>query len=367
MSKSLEDLAVISYGKDYKSNPKGDAEIPIIGTGGLMGYTTVALNKGASVLTGRKGSINNPIYVEGEFWNVDTIFCIKAKKEVSTKWLYYNLCNTDLSKLNEATGVPSVNSASLYRLRFKNFDIKSQTKIAQILTTIDNVIEKTETAIAKYEAIKQGMMQDFFTRGIGANGELRPSYEEAPELYQESALGWIPREWEVKRLEDFLEMKSGDGITSKTITEVGEYPVYGGNGLRGYTDRYTHEGLFILVGRQGALCGNIVLADRRFYASEHAVVVTILDSSDTLWLRAKLDSLNLNQYSESSAQPGLSVGKILKLKISLPPAEEQKKASLKMKSIDGKIEAEQRVLNKQTQLKQGLMQDLLTGKVSVKS
>ena len=69
MSKTLEDLAIITYGKDYKNNPKGDASVPIIGTGGLMGYTTIPLNSGEAVLTGRKGSINNPIYVEGEFWN----------------------------------------------------------------------------------------------------------------------------------------------------------------------------------------------------------------------------------------------------------------------------------------------------------
>ena len=84
MSKSLSELAHIFSGTDYKKNPPGD-NIPIYGTGGLMGYTSIPLYKGPAVLSGRKGSINNPMYIEGKFWNVDTIFCIKANEGVDTK------------------------------------------------------------------------------------------------------------------------------------------------------------------------------------------------------------------------------------------------------------------------------------------
>ena len=72
-----------------------------------------------------------------------------------------------------------------------------QRKIARILTTLDNLIEKTEALIAKYQAIKQGMMHDLFTRGVDAHGHLRPPQAEAPDLYKQSELGWIPKEWEV--------------------------------------------------------------------------------------------------------------------------------------------------------------------------
>jgi type I restriction enzyme S subunit len=88
-------------------------------------------------------------------------------------------------------------------------------KIAKILSTCDEVIEKTEAAIAKYKAIKQGMMHDLFTRGIDtATGKIRPSYQEASELYKESALGMIPKEWEVKRLEDVVVRKGEYGINA---------------------------------------------------------------------------------------------------------------------------------------------------------
>ena len=92
MSKKLQEIAILTYGKDYKSNPPGE-NIPIFGTGGIMGYTSKALNTGPAILSGRKGSINNPIFVEGDFWNVDTIFCIKALNGISPKWIYYSLCN----------------------------------------------------------------------------------------------------------------------------------------------------------------------------------------------------------------------------------------------------------------------------------
>ena len=365
MSKSLEEIGIILSGKDYKSNPPGD-NVPIYGTGGIMGYTSIPLYQGASVLTGRKGTINRPIYVEGDFWNVDTIFCVKANEGVDTKWLYYSFLNTDISKLNEATGVPSVSSKALYKLKFKWFELPEQRQIATILSTADAVIEKTQAAIAKYKAIKQGMLQDLFTRGIDTTtGKLRPSYQDAPELYKESKLGWIPKEWEVEKLGEVCSMKSGEGITSKSIYEMSDFPVYGGNGLRGFTNSFTHDGEFTLVGRQGALCGNITRVSGRFYASEHAVVVTVEKEIDVDWLSQKLNTMNLNQYSEASAQPGLSVNKILRLPILKPTFGEQKDIAKRLIAIDNKLHTEQDFLHKQQQIKAGLMGDLLSGRRKV--
>jgi type I restriction enzyme S subunit len=162
-------------------------------------------------------------------------------------------------------------------------------------------------------------------------------------------------------------MKSGEGITSKSIREIEDYPVYGGNGLRGFTSSFTHEGEYILIGRQGALCGNITRVRGKFYASEHAVVVTVFDKNNVDWLSQKLDDMNLNQYSEASAQPGLSVNKILKLPISKPPFDEQNRIADSLIAIDTKIQIEQNYLHKLQQLKAGLMSDLLSGKKKIKS
>ncbi|HHT9110020.1 MAG TPA: restriction endonuclease subunit S, partial [Candidatus Brocadiaceae bacterium] len=144
--------------------------------------------------------------------------------------------------------------------------------------------------------------------------------------FKKTAVGIISTDWEVTRLSELSNMKSGETITSKRISEIDIYPCYGGNGLRGYTSDYTHNGDFALIGRQGALCGNVQFVNGKFYASEHAVVVTPKVDTDIKWLYYMLVDMNLNQYSESSAQPGLSVAKILKLPITLPPTKAEQTA-----------------------------------------
>ena len=124
--------------------------------------------------------------------------------------------------------------------------------------------------------------------------------------------------WTKKKLKYVAELKSGNNITSDLISPSGDYLVYGGNGIRGYFHSYTHEGNHILIGRQGALCGNINNAQGKFWASEHAIVVTIIDGTSTQYLSYLLEMMNLNQYSQSAAQPGLSVENLKNLQVSLP-------------------------------------------------
>ena len=175
-------------------------------------------------------------------------------------------------------------------------------------------------------------------------------------------IGVIPEEWEVKPLSGVCSMKSGNSITSKNIDESGKFPCFGGNGLRGYTSSYTHDGTFPLIGRQGALCGNIQLVSSKFFASEHAVVVSPKHKTDMIWLSYVLARMNLNQYSESSAQPGLSVSKILLLPIPLPPLPEQTAIATALSDMDALLAQTEKILQKKKAIKQGLMQELLRAK-----
>lgn len=171
-----------------------------------------------------------------------------------------------------------------------------------------------------------------------------------------------PEFWSLLRLSDISNMKSGMTITSRDISESGIYPCYGGNGLRGYTSVYTHEGDYALVGRQGALCGNVQYVSGRFFASEHAVVVTPQKSTDINWLYHVLKSMNLNQYSESSAQPGLSVLKLLNLTVIVPKKSEQTAIASVLSDTDALIENLEKLIAKKRNIKQGVMQELLTGR-----
>lgn len=117
-----------------------------------------------------------------------------------------------ISKINDITAATTVKHLSVKDIqKAKSLfpSISVQQRIAAILTTIDTAIEKTETLIAKYQQIKTGLMHDLFTRGVLPNGQLRPPREQAPELYQETAIGWIPREWGVDRLETILRDSGG--------------------------------------------------------------------------------------------------------------------------------------------------------------
>ena len=137
-------------------------------------------------------------------------------------------------------------------------------------------------------------------------------------------LGEVPEHWELLPMQRVVHLKAGDGITSEEIDDVGDHPVFGGNGIRGFTDGYTHEGSFILIGRQGALCGNIHLARGKFWASEHAVVASAVRASNVGWLGHMLSAMRLNQYSDAAAQPGLAIDRIRALPIPLPPLDEQR-------------------------------------------
>lgn len=186
-----------------------------------------------------------------------------------------------------------------------------------------------------------------------------------PSGYKPSPLGPIPEDWEVKRLGEICtHFKSGNTITSKEINEDGLYPVYGGNGLRGYSNTFTHEGDFILIGRQGALCGNINYVEGRNHISEHAIAVQTDENMQ--WLKYKLENWNLNRFSESSAQPGLSVEKLVRYKLAIPTRLEQNKIADILQLWDTAIAKQTALIEKLNLRKRGLMQQLLTGKKRLK-
>ena len=160
-------------------------------------------------------------------------------------------------------------------------------------------------------------------------------------------VGKIPIHWPIKRIKDIVNLKSGDSITSDNITPNDDYPVFGGNGLRGYTNSYTHEGYYVLIGRQGALCGNINYAEGKFWASEHAIVAVAIKKHDTFWLGELLRMMNLNQYSNAAAQPGLAVERIKLLRIPVPPYEEQVLIASRLKDMISKNEKMVSILREQ--------------------
>lgn len=146
---------------------------------------------------------------------------------------------------------------------------------------------------------------------------------------------------EEKTLSKICNMKAGKFVSASDISDektLKNYPCYGGNGLRGYTQTFTHEGAFSLIGRQGALCGNIHRVTGQFHATEHALIVTPFGNIDTNWLYHKLKDMNLNQYATGVAQPGLSVKNLNEILLIVPSLEDQKHIVKQIEEIEDKIQ-----------------------------
>ena len=183
--------------------------------------------------------------------------------------------------------------------------------------------------------------------------------------------GDVPAHWECRRLKTLCEMQSGEAITAESIEEAGQYPVYGGNGLRGFSSMYTHDGAYVLIGRQGALCGNVHRVRGRFWASEHAVVATLYRDHSPGWFASLLQAMNLNQYSISAAQPGLSVDRVSNLWAPVPPQCEQAPIARFLDHIDHRIQkyirAKEKLIALLDEYKQALIHQAVTGQIDVRT
>lgn len=139
------------------------------------------------------------------------------------------------------------------------------------------------------------------------------------------------------KLGEICLLKAGKFVSANDISpeyNKGLYPCFGGNGIRGYVADYTHDGEFPLIGRQGALCGNVNLASGKFHATEHAVVVQPKIEMNVHWLYYALNAMNLGQYATGAAQPGLAVSKLETLSIEIPNISEQNKIAQTLYKVE---------------------------------
>lgn len=266
--------------------------------------------------------------------------------------------------------------------------LPQQKKIAKILSTVDEVIEKTEQAIAKYQAIKQGLMQDLFTRGIDPKtGKLRPSYQNAPELYKparseggESALGMIPKDWEVEELGSVGDVKMCKRIFSSQTKSEGDIPFYkiGTFGkkpnsfiskrlYKEFKSKYSFPSIgSILISASGTI-GRLVIYDGEDAYFQDSNIVWI-ENNNLIITNRYLKYIFPNvQFKTEGGTIKRLYNNILKSGLFTYPLDtkEQNIIVEKLETIDQKISTEQSSLAKYAQLKKGLMQDLLTGKVNV--
>lgn len=156
----FKDVITIKYGKDHKKLKDGN--IPVLGTGGIMRYVESYLYDGESILIGRKGTIDKPQFISGKFWTVDTLFYTEIGEKIRPKFAFQQLLLVNWLNLNEATGVPSLNTTSIGNIELKVPCLEEQTKIANFLSSIDQKIEVTAQQIEQAKQWKKGLLQQMF-------------------------------------------------------------------------------------------------------------------------------------------------------------------------------------------------------------
>lgn len=302
------------------------------------------------------------------------IIGLKPNEKLHQKFLQYLLqdCERYISFFSSANTQENLNVTKIKDLTFPVPPISEQTKIADFLdhktAQIDTIIEKKQKLLQLLDEKKKSIINEAVTGKKVWNGT---SWSE-PAQVKDSGIEWIgdiPEDWNVLKMKRILNLKSGSFISALDIETEGEYPVYGGNGIRGFTNKFNNEGKHVLIGRQGALCGNVKYVEGEIYVTEHALTVEPISDLNKQFIAAFLEEMNLNQYSVSAAQPGLSVERINELKIVLPPMHEQNlidkhifSIKQKNKEITDKLLFQIKLLK---EYRQSLISEAVTGNIDI--
>jgi type I restriction enzyme S subunit len=322
---------------------------------------------------------------------------LTAKEETDSRFILYSILSEYVADQIEqyvvGSNYPAINSTDVKRLRIPRPPLPEQRKIARILSTVDDLIERTEALIAKYRAIKQGLMHDLLTRGVDASGRLRPPRAEAPGLYRESAVGWVPREWEVATLGSVADV--GNGVTlGRKLTGSGmvELPYLRvANVQDGYLDmseiklvqvlqseipRYSLEpgDMLMTEGGDWDKLGRGVVWQGQIHPCLHQNHIFRVRANQSILRPKFLEAVSGSSYGKryfvrsSKQTTNLATINSTQLKafpVPCPSIAEQDRIVALIAAYDAPSRCEQEHRDKLSQIKAGLMQDLLTGRVRV--
>jgi type I restriction enzyme S subunit len=389
----LNQLLSLEYGLGLPERKRTGNGFPVYGSNGIVGFHREYFISSKGIVIGRKGTIGSVTLTKGSFWPIDTTYYIKLKQKSSFYWLYYLLFNLDLNKLDSSTGIPGLNRNDVYNLRVPLPPLPEQHRIAEILSTIDETIERTEALIEKYRHIKAGLMGDLLTRGIDEEGRIRS--EETHE-FKDSPLGRVPKMWKVEKIKDVVQNKKGsikigpfgsqlklEDLVKKGFKVYGQENIINKNFQNG--DRYlTHEKynslksctifpgdlVITMMGTIGKCMifpdeFNIGIMDSHLLRIQPDKSILITHYLALIFENYQEIQKQIGRLSQGGIMSGLSSAIIKEINIPLPPIPEQHHIAEILTATDTYIEKEQTYLNKLQQIKKGLMQDLLTGKVRV--
>ena len=320
-----------------------------------------------------KGCQATPL-VNGIGFGSTEFHVLRARKGHSQRYVYHWTRSEELRLKAESMMTGSAGQRRVPAEFFSKFAVFSpegqeQYRIAEILDTLDEAIQKTEQLIAKLKQIKHGLLHDLLTRGIDENGQLRDPIAH-PEQFKDSVLGRIPKAWEVKKISEICRLGRGRVISQIEVAEhPGVYPVYSSqskdSGVFGYIDTYDFEGDYVTWTTDGAYAGTVFHRKGRFNCTN--VCGTLQARSQETVMEYLAIALARETFKHVSyiGNPKLMNNIMAQIAIALPPELEQEAIVQALSTHDAREKKEAELLRKYHNLKKGLMHDLLTGKVRV--
>ena len=313
MWKKFEDVLDIINGKNQKKVENPNGIYPIYGSGGVMGYADDYLCEANTVVIGRKGSINNPIYVEEPFWNVDTAFGLVARKNVLLpKYLYLFCVNYDFNKLNTTVTIPSLTKANLLKIEIDVPDIEEQKKIVEKLDSMIELVRLQKDQIEQLDTLIKSRFVEMF----------------GDPVRNDKQFGTIIGE-------NFFKLSNGKAVPEEKRKSAG-IPAYGGNGISWYTNDTLVEKDTLVVGRVGFQSGNVHLAYGPLWVTDNAMYISEfhVEEYDLVFLSALMEHINFMRFQDAGDLKKITQKPFMQMEFIFPPMEMQHQYSAFVRQID---------------------------------
>jgi type I restriction enzyme S subunit len=271
---------------------------------------------------------------------------------------------------------PVFNIALVERLLVPLPSKSEQSRIAEVIDTLDETIAHTSSLIAKLKQMKAGLLHDLLTRGLDENGELRDAIGH-PEQFKDSPLGQIPKDWEAGKIGSHCEIHNHlrKPISAEERDLIrGHYPYYGPTGILDYINEYRVDGEYVLIGEDGdhflkfTTQPMTLLVSGEFNVNNHAHILKGTERCHTEWIDLffRHRDITLSLTRQGAGRFKLNKASLENLSLAVPPPDEQIAINKILETHENRIRAEEAYRDKLKLQKKGLMHDLLTGKVRVK-
>ncbi|PUD63783.1 restriction endonuclease subunit S [Helicobacter pylori] len=338
----LGDILTLKHGRDYKNFKLGN--IPVYGSGGYMLSINNFLHNGESVCIGRKGTIDKPIYLNGKFWVVDTLFYSYSFKKSIPKFIFYAFSIIKWSNYNEATGVPSLTKMTISNIEILLPPLNEQAAIANVLSDVDHYLYSLDALILKKESVKKALSFEL--------------------LSQRKRLKGFNQAWQKVRLGDIANYLTSN-LSAEQITQQGKIKVYDVNNFIGYTNTtFISDKPYISIVKDGSVGRVRILPPKTNILSTMGALIAN-HKTTTEFLFYLLSNFDFKNFTSGSIIPHIYFKDYKEKTIFLPPLNKQIAIANILSGLDHEIISLKNKKRQFENIKKALNHDLMSAKIRV--